>query len=230
MRKSTIAILVAIVVLFLGFTGYTYAERKARDDAIAKIDDKSYIEGNAYNGNIADHLIGNKDAKVKIIEYADFQCPGCASTYPYIHDVVKEYGDKIAYIFRSYVLSYHQNGNAAASAANAASLQGYWEPYAEKLFEEQSTWEEESGSSRDDTFANYLTEVSGGKADIDKFKKDMSSSEVKDKISFDRKMSDRVNIQSTPAIYINGENLEVASNEDDFKKDLREKIDAALKD
>ena len=120
MRKITVFIISFLVAGIVFVAGNAYIQKKAWSEGVAKLDEWSIIEGNEFNGGIGDIVIGNKDAKVKIIEYADFQCSACATTFPYIHEVVKEYGDQIAYVYRNYAINYHQNATAAASAAVAS--------------------------------------------------------------------------------------------------------------
>ena len=229
MGKSTKIGIAVVAVAVLAVFGAIISGNSAREKGISGYSEWEYIEGNEYNGNIADHYIGNKDAKVKVIEYADYQCSACAIVYPYLHEVVEEYGDKIALIFRTYVLSYHQNGTAAATAANAAGLQGYWEEYANLLFVNQNEWAESEGTDRDDLLSGYLETASEGKADLEKFREDMKSSAIKDKISFDRSLGNRINLSATPTIFINKEKYDIKSTkESEIKASLKEMIDAAL--
>ncbi|HLD61609.1 MAG TPA: thioredoxin domain-containing protein, partial [Patescibacteria group bacterium] len=58
----------------------------------------------------SDWIKGNKDAKVTIIEYSDFQCPACASAYPIMKKAVQEFGDKIRFAYRHFpLIQIHQN-------------------------------------------------------------------------------------------------------------------------
>ena len=115
---------------------------------------------------------GSEDAPVVIFEYADYQCPGCASMNPRVNKIIEELDGKLALVYRSYLLSYHQNGTAAASAAEAAGLQGYWKPYTDKLFSEQSEWGYATVSKRGEFFEKYFEEVTEGKGDMEQFKRD----------------------------------------------------------
>ena len=144
-----------------------------------------YLEASEENGGIADHVKGKKDAPVLIFEYADYQCPGCASINSYVNKAVEESDGKLAVIYRSMLLSYHQNATAAASAAEAAGLQNYWKEYADKLFNRQSEWEEAEPSDRTELFVKYFKEVTDGKGDVEQFEDDMVSANVSKKISFD---------------------------------------------
>ena len=167
----------------------------------------SIIAASDNNGNIGDHVKGNPDAPVLVFEYADYQCPGCASINPKVNKAIEESDGKLAVVYRSFLLSYHKNGTAAASAAEAAGLQGYWKAYADKLFAEQSEWQGASGSERSALFEKYFADVSKGKGDMDKFKNDVASEEVSKKISFDMGIGRRVDVPSTPAFYVDGQHI-----------------------
>ncbi len=191
----------------------------------------SVIEGTEDNGYIGDHVKGydpetgevveNSDfkdtAQLLIYEYADFQCSGCASMNPRLNTLIEELQGKLAVVYRNYVLSYHQNGTAAASAAEAAGLQGYWKKYADKLYTEQSEWYYASGSERTALFDQYFTEVTEGHGDLDQFNADLESEAVSKKVSFDIGTGQRVDIAATPALYIDGEYLDLSSGEFTFR-------------
>ena len=108
-------------------------------------------------------------------------------------------------VYRSFLLSYHKNGTAAASAAEAAGLQGYWKEYADKLFAEQAEWEYASASERTALFNKYFEEVTEGAGDMDKFNEDLASEAVSKKISFDMGIAKRIDVGGTPAFYIDGQ-------------------------
>ena len=230
MQKLIYGLLGVLAVGFLWLCGNAISSNLAYDNWIKSLDANKYIVADSRNGNMGDNYEGNKDAKVIISEYADYQCPFCSTVFPYLSDIVKEYDGQVGLVFRSYILSYHQNGTAAASAANAAALQGYWEPYAKKLFKEQSNWESLSVTDRDNHFREYFVEVTEGKGDTEKFLKDMNSDAVKQKIKTDMAISKRLGVNETPTIYINGKTFELPSaKEKEFKEKLREVINHALK-
>lgn len=224
-------VIIAVVAAFIGLLAWSLANKKANEVDYDNYDLNAIIEGTEDNGNISDHIKGDKDAPVLIFEYADYQCPGCASANPKINKLVEEYDGKVAVVYRNFLLSYHQNGTAAASAAEAAGLQGYWKEYADKLFTNQSSWEYASADERGDIFVDYFEAVTDGEGDVEKFKEDMGSSAVSKKISFDMEAGNKMDVPGTPAFYIDGEwiDLTEVSTEDDFYDIFREKIDAKLK-
>ncbi len=231
MNRVTGIIIGVVVASFAGFAIWTTAKKGEQAVDYTKYDEYSIMEANDDNGGIADHVKGNKDAKVIIYEYADYQCPGCASVNPWVNKLVEEYGDKIGIVYRSFLLSYHQNAHTAAAAAEAAGLQGYWKEYADFLFANQSEWEYANASERVEYFARYFTEVTGGQGDVDKFKSDMASKEVAAKVSFDIGLAEKVEISATPAFYLDGEMLDWYDNSSQvsFMDFMRKKIDEKLK-
>ena len=139
---SAIALIIGIaVVVPIAIGAYAVIDGNNKATNFNDYDFYSVIEPTKDNGEIGDHVKGNADAPVLIFEYADYQCPGCASINTRVNRVVEQLDGKLAIVYRSFLLSYHQNGTAAASAAEAAGLQGYWKEYADKLFAEQSEWE-----------------------------------------------------------------------------------------
>lgn len=153
------------------------------------------------NGNIGDHTYGKLDSKVVLIEYGDFQCPGCGVAAPIMQKLSEKYKDKMLLIFRNRLLSYHANARAAASFAEAAGLQGkYWEVH-NKLYDTQSSWESLTGQERTDYFVNLLNQAG---ADGNKALSDIDSDAIKKKIAYDEALSTKQNVTATPSLFLNG--------------------------
>lgn len=153
----------------------------------------------------SEHKVGAGTSGVVLVEYGDFQCPGCAAYYPALQQVKEYYGDEITFQFRHFPLeSIHKNARAAAMAAEAAGKQGkFWEMH-NKLFETQKLWE--TTANPVSTFEGFATEV--GVADIEKFKTDYRSSEVKGVINADLKAGRALGASSTPTLILDGQILE----------------------
>lgn len=207
------AIGIIAVVAFLIIAGFLVIDGNNKATNYNDYDFYSVIEPDEHNGYIGDNVKGDPQAPVLIFEYADFQCPGCASINPRVNSAIEKAGGKLAIVYRNFILSYHQNGTAAASAAQAAGLQGYYKAYADKLFSEQAEWEYASASERTALFQKYFTEVSNGEGDLEKFNSDLASENVSKKISFDMGIAKRVDIASTPAFYIDGQLIDWSNRE-----------------
>lgn len=235
-----------IVAALLIIAAYVVIDGNNKATNFNNYDFYSIIEADSSNGEIGDHVKGDPNAPVLIFEYADYQCPGCSSINPKVNKAVEELDGKLAVVYRSFLLSYHKNGTAAASAAEAAGLQGYWKPYADKLFSEQSEWEYSSASERTEFFEKYFLEVTDGKGDIEKFREDIASDKVSKKISFDMGIARRIDVPSTPAFYVDGQQIKWSEageleingeliswdsgrSGDDFIKLLKEIVEAKTK-
>jgi protein-disulfide isomerase len=213
--------LVAVVAL-VGLV--TFAKKDAID--VSAVDAYSVIS----NESFKDHVFGKKDSKVVLIEYADFQCPGCGGAHPQLKQLVERYKDKIAFVYRAFPLtSIHPNALAAAAVAEAASNQGkFWEMH-DLLFESQSSWENLKADERGAVFSGYARQLG---LNVDTFNRDVASKEVSDRIAYARAIGGKINVNSTPTIYVGKDLIS-----DDVRNDLiqqkgdklKTQLDAALK-
>lgn len=165
-----------------------------------------------------DWKIGNPSASVTIIEYADFQCPACAATSPLLARVMDEYGDQVQLVYRYFPLnSIHPNADIAARAAEAAGHQNkFWEMH-NMLFANQNAWS--SLSNPTDTLVTYATSLD---LNIDQFKADLTSSEIRDRVNRDLKSAEQAGLTGTPSIFVNGQQLSPNPGSFDLWQDIVE--------
>ena len=232
MDKKTWIVIAVIVAIFGGLVAATTIQRGSE---MVDVDYNQYvaaeiIPASEASGDLAENIEGDPEAPILIFDYADYQCEGCAAMNPYLNKLVEEYDGKVAVVFRSYVQSYHQNGTAAASAANAAALQGYWSEFKDVMFTNQDDWYSANAAERQKLFEQYFTEASDGKGDLEKFREDMNSKAVAQKVAFDRGLADKVGLEWTPSIWLGDELIQREEMGADFLKTMREKIDAKLKE
>jgi protein-disulfide isomerase len=197
--KKAWIIFAAICVALLAVLVYVSSKDKVN---VSDVNTNSVLKASKQSGNIADHTFGKTDSKVILIEYGDFQCPGCGAAYQPVKAVTEKYKDQLTFVFRNFPLaSKHPNARAAASAAEAAGLQGkYWEMH-DMLFENQNTWGNLSTTERATFFADYAQELG---LNVDKFKTDMASTGVNQKINFDQALGKKQGVSGTPSFYLNG--------------------------
>ena len=165
-----------------------------------------------------DWVTGNKESKVILIEYGDFQCPACAAYYPMVKQIIGEYENQTQFVYRHFPLPQHQNAKPAAYAVEAAGKQGkFWEMYA-KLFENQNDWATKRNAN--DIFKEYAQAVG---VNTDQFVKDLELEEIKDKVSSQYQSGVRIGINSTPTFFLNGKQIQ-PRNYDEFKQLIQQTI------
>lgn len=225
-------IIIGVLVIGVGtLLGISIAQGKAARADYSNYDHHSIVAADENTGGFAENIEGSADAPVIIYEYGDYQCTACAPANPYINSLLEEYGDKVALVFRTTIMSYHQNGTAAASAANAVAKQGYWKAYKDLLFANQNDWYYSEADQRQTQFEEYFMKVSGGKGDLAKFREDMASSDVQKKINFDEAMADKAGVQFTPYFLV--EDTWVDQREipmEEFLNKMRAEIDKRLEE
>ncbi len=152
----------------------------------------------------ADHIKGPENASVTLIEYGDFQCPSCLSYYPYVIQLTKDFPTMLRMVYRNFpITTIHANAIAAAQTAEAASKQGkFWEMH-NVLFENQSTWASERNPEV--LFIQYAKQIG---LDSERFKNDMNSSAVSNKIKNDQDSGTALDVQGTPTFFLNGREIE----------------------
>lgn len=165
----------------------------------------------------ADHRLGPEQAPITIVEYSDFQCPACASFYPLVKQILADPAakDRIRFVYRNFPLTtIHANAQLAAQSAEAAALQGkFWEMH-DKLFEGQKKWSGMSSAGARDQFTVYAREL---KLDIDRFGRDIDSTEVKNKIKSDVDSGLASRVNSTPTFFINNTQMPAPQNYEQLK-------------
>ncbi len=72
-----------------------------------------------------DHILGNSNAPIKIIEFSDLECPFCKSFHSTMHEIMKTFGSQVAWIYRQFPLpSLHPKAPHEAQAAECAAKLG----------------------------------------------------------------------------------------------------------
>jgi protein-disulfide isomerase len=89
-------------------------------------DNGSKVTARAYDAS-RDHLLGNPNAEIKVVEYADLECPHCKVFNTTMHQVMDYYGTsgKVAWVYRPFPLAQiHSKAPKEAEAAECAADQG----------------------------------------------------------------------------------------------------------
>jgi protein-disulfide isomerase len=159
--------------------------------------------------------LGSQSAPVTIVEFTDYQCPGCAAAQPLIEKLVKEYEGRVRLVVRDFPLEIHADAFKAAEAAEAAREQGkYWE-YVALLMRNQSAL----GITKLKEYASQSA------LDRRKFDAALDSGKFSDKVQRDMRDGLRLGVGGTPTIFVNGRRVSEATPEQ-----LKAAVETALKE
>ena len=141
------------------------------------------------------HVHGPDDARITLVEYGDFECPHCGEAEPVIRELVTEFGDDIAFVFRHLPLTdVHPYAQLAAEAAEAATAQGkFWEMHDLLMA---------NGIAL--TFEDLVRYASQIGADVERFEKDLTSRRHALRVLRDTTSADDSGVAGTPTFFING--------------------------
>jgi predicted DsbA family dithiol-disulfide isomerase len=143
-------------------------------------------------------VIGSRDAKVKIIEFSDFQCPYCKTFHASVRQMLDEYGNEVAYVYKHLPLSFHPQAENAALASECANEQGKFAPYMDTLFEKQAEWGNTKGTQKFKEYARRL----GLKAD---FNACLDNKKYADKVAADTEEAAKFGVDGTPGVFVGDE-------------------------
>lgn len=144
-----------------------------------------------------DHIRGNPDAPLTLVEYGDYECPFCSRATGAIDEVRAHFGDELRYVWRHLPLErVHPRAFDAARAAEAAALQGKFFEMGRELFGHQDDLEWSD---------MYRYAVAIG-CDIDRFDQDVRvhSSKVLHRVQDDAQDAELMDLNSTPTFFVNG--------------------------
>jgi len=144
-----------------------------------------------------DHVWGNPDAKVTIVEYSEFECPFCGRHWPTMKQIKEVYGDQVQVVFRHFPLSFHANAKPAAIASECAADQGkFWEMY-DKLFEAANA----QRLGEEGLYATLATELG---LDLTAFNNCMAATTHDAGIQADMDSGTELGVAGTPGTFVNG--------------------------
>ncbi|HEX2660415.1 MAG TPA: thioredoxin domain-containing protein [Polyangia bacterium] len=157
---------------------------------------------------------GNANARVTLVEFADYECPHCKRFQPVLRQILDEFRKDIRIYFKHYPLPQHTNARLAAEAAVAAQKQGKFWPYQDKL------WENQDSLSPAD-MEKFAKEIG---LDLTKFRADLEDPKVKARVQKDRVDGTTLGLSSTPTLYINGREYTDAKDTESLREWVKEEL------
>jgi protein-disulfide isomerase len=174
---------------------------------------------------------GNKDAKVTVVNYDDFECPFCSRMHTTLFPgLFKEYGDRVLFIYKDYPLEeIHPWAVHAAVNANCLGAQNgdaYWD-YADYLHGNQQAISAEKGRDGQNAELDKLATVQAQKHNLYVAKLQACVKAQDEKaVRVSMREGDTVGVDATPTMFVNGQKLDGAVPPDE----VRLALDQALKD
>lgn len=142
-----------------------------------------------------DHIRGNPEAPLTLLEYGDYECEYCGRAHPVVAAVRAHFGDRLKFVFRHFPhSSIHPHASAAAQAAEAAGAQGrFWEMH-DLLYRHQTALEQ-------DRVVHYALQLG---LEPYHFQSDLSSERYSKRVASDYDGGVAGGVRKTPTFFIDG--------------------------
>jgi protein-disulfide isomerase len=142
-----------------------------------------------------DHIQGDANAPVILVEYGDYQCPHCGHAYPIVQQVQKHFGKKLGFVFRNFPLNeIHPSAELAAETAEfAGAHKKFWEMH-DAIFENQADLGEALMIELTESLGLSTTDLSAS----------LSSRQFAGRVKSDFMGGARSGVNGTPTFFING--------------------------
>jgi len=158
--------------------------------------------------------MGEKDAKITIIEFSDYQCPYCKRVRPTIWRLVDEYKGKMSYTFMDFPLNFHKEAKKAHEAAHCAGDEGKYFEFNRKIFDNQTKMGLED-------LKKYARDL---KLNVSDFEKCLSSDKYAKLVDDFTKAGMYAGVTGTPAFFINGILISGAQPYESFKEIIESEL------
>lgn len=192
--EARVGILAAsLLALAVGWAIFAVDKRLAADE-----DDAPIMVLDRAVDPAVDHIRGNPEAPLELVEYGDFECPFCGRATGAVEEVRERLGDRLRYVFRHLPLpDVHPNAELAAEAAEAAGEQGaFWEMH-DCLFSHQQ-------ALTPSDLVEYATTLG---LDVERFTRALGSGDHAARVRTDVASAEASGADGTPTFFVNGVRL-----------------------
>ena len=188
--SGVVAFLVSVVVLYIGFTP---------DDDVVKAGD--VLTNVDLVGD--EPSKGNPDAAYVVMEFADFQCPGCAHLHPEMDELIRG-NDDIRLIFKHLPLEMHEYAFLAAKGAVCAHQQDKFWDMSDLIFSNQKTLNKQSSEFAVRELLKFWAGPKQLGLDLPAFSACLSAEATSDRVNADIAAAETMEIKGTPAVFLEG--------------------------
>jgi len=193
-------VLVSIVVLLAIFIGGGYAYKNSQSLEISQMSkEQAEVFQRPYS-----MVIGNKDAKVQLVEFIDPACGACADFHFRVKKLMKEKEGDIKLVLR--YAPFHQNSNYAVKMLEGARDQGLFMETLTYMFGTQGSWIDNHVVNPQKLW-RVLANVKG--LDMEKLGIFMNNPKADEIIRQDLADAETLKADKTPSFYVNGKPLQV---------------------
>jgi protein-disulfide isomerase len=142
-----------------------------------------------------DHIRGDANAPITLLEYGDYECPDCEHAAPIVDQLRKQFGEEMRFVFRHFPRSeIHPHASVAAQAAEAAGAQGkYWEMH-DVLFRHQR-------DLIDHDITHFALMIG---LELYRFEADISAARYASRVREDYVSGLSSGVKGTPTFFLNG--------------------------
>ncbi len=193
-------VIISLLVLLVVFVGGGYAYKAKQSEQLA-----SNAKAN-YSALVREHstIIGNKDAKVELVEFFDPACETCAQMHPYVKEIMKKNEGNIKLVLR--YAPFHAGSNNVVVMLEATKEQNKFMETLELLFNTQRIWTVNHSVDLNKLWGVLLTSKL---LDMDKLVDDMKNPKLIKIVEQDLADAKTLKATKTPAYYVNGKPLQV---------------------
>ena len=217
-------VLILIAVLGVAGIGYSIWSSKAG----GAVTGPTTIDPTAIASQATPVRKGAGNAPVQIVEFADYQCPGCAHFGTSVSRPIRDAFVDSGYVRFEYydypIYSAHPHAFLAARAARCAGEQDlYWEMH-DMLYTRQQQW----SISRTPPVERFVEYAGAVGADGGEFESCLQSDRFADVVTANGMLGDQLGVRSTPTVFINGRNVgEAWSSFEAMSSLIRQELEAA---
>ena len=202
------------LIALVGVAALGYVASKPKSSSVAAND----VADTTNAGPAQGYLIGKVDAPVKIVEFADFECPLCGGfatiTEPDVRTRIIDPG--LANLtYYDFPLTQHRNTLAASNAAACADEQGKFWPMHDRIFQGQDEWNGEATDAPKPFLKRYAGEVG---LDVAKWESCYDARKYQKRISANLAEGLRRGVGSTPTFIIGNKMYPGLNSYDEMKK------------
>lgn len=235
--QSNIYYIIIAVVVLIGIGAAVYSSMSSgstgtasgAEGIIPPPRDSSIPVGQTEDGR---YYYGNEGAPITMVEFADFQCPGCGHYATSVSSFFqRDYvaNGKVRVIFQDFPLSGHANAVSASIAARCAGEQGttsFWKMH-DMIFANQRQW---SGLTKDKVNGQFITYAGQLNLDTEAFGQCLAVPEIERKVREHQQNSLGLNLPGTPSFAVNGMVLDMSKAQSIEEMDVivRNYVDSLL--